>query len=208
LYKKQNRVPQLLFVGRVVPYKGVELLLRAAAVAKRGGLNFELKIVGRATPICYRYFTRLANQLGLTECVSFVVDRPRSELTELYQNADVFCMPSTETYGIAILEAMSCGCAVLVSDINGPGEIVRPGTGLKVPLETPDQFIEEYASRIIQLVEDPQLREELGMSAREHVVHEHDWIRIQSRFLEIYDEVLTERRPKIHPSSNCVVATT
>jgi glycosyltransferase involved in cell wall biosynthesis len=190
-HNKQNRVPQLLFVGRIVPYKGVELLLRAVAVAKLTGLTFELKIVGQATPICYRYFTRLAEQLGLSGCVSFVANRPRSDLIELYQNTDVFCLPSTETYGIAILEAMSCGCAVLVSDINGPGEIVRPGTGLKVPLETPDQFIEEYASRIIQLVGDPQLRAELGMSAREHVVREHDWGRIQSRLLEIYEEIFS-----------------
>ena len=116
-------------------------------------------------------------------------------------------MPSTETYGIAILEAMSSGCAVLVSDINGPGEIVRPDTGLKVPLNTPDQFIAEYADRIVQMVDDAKLRADLGEAAREHVICEHDWRRIQSRLLEIYDEIFADQRPKLQKTPDRVTVT-
>ena len=105
--------------------------------------------------------------------------------------ADVFCMPSIETYGLAILEAMSSGCVPLVADFNGPGEIVQPGTGLKVPLETPEQIHRRnMPNEIVQLVEDARVeRRLLGEAARAHVVRFHDWKRIESSLAgRIYDE--------------------
>jgi glycosyltransferase involved in cell wall biosynthesis len=124
----------------------------------------------------------------LTDTLKFVDHVPRENLVEIYQEADIFCMPSIETYGIAILEAMSSGCAVLVADANGPGEIVRRGTGVKVPLETPDQFIDAYAEYIVQLVDDVVLRCQLAEGAREHVVRHHDWKQLRASLLDIYDE--------------------
>jgi glycosyltransferase involved in cell wall biosynthesis len=191
--RRLNRVPQLLYVGRVVPYKGVELLLRAAAEARRS-CRFELRIVGGGN-LSYRiYCQELANDLGLCDAVEFLDPLPRSSLVELYQFADVFCLPSVETYGVAILEAMSCGCAVLVSDINGPGDIVQAGTGVTVPLHDPDQFIAEYANRIVELADNSALRSELGAAAREHVVRHHDWDNIQATLLDIYDEFFSPRK--------------
>ncbi len=131
-----NKLPQLLFVGRIVPYKGVELLLRAAAAASNR-CKFELKIVGGGYSPYVRYCKQLVTRLNLGESVVFLGAQPRDALVRFYQTADIFCMPSIETYGIAILEAMSCGRAVIVSDINGPGEIVQDGAGLKVPLTSP-----------------------------------------------------------------------
>jgi glycosyltransferase involved in cell wall biosynthesis len=184
-------VPKLLFVGRLVPYKGVELLLRAAAAAMRR-CRFDLTIVGDGLGTFGAYCRRLAHELRVTDAVKFVGRQPRDALVEMYRAADIFCMPSIETYGIAILEAMSSGCVPLVADYNGPGEIVQPGTGLKVPLQTPEQFVEEYAERIVQLVEDATLRSELGERGREHVVRFHDWKRIESSLLEAYSDVFSQ----------------
>jgi glycosyltransferase involved in cell wall biosynthesis len=204
--RRANRVPQLLFVGRLVPYKGLELLLYAAAQAKRRS-RFRLTIVGGGSDVYRGYCQELAGRLGLTSLLTFIPEQPRSELVRFYQAADVFCLPSIETYGIAILEAMSSGCAVLVSDCNGPAEIVCDGTGLKVPLENPDQFINAYAERIIQLVEDASLRDDLGQTARERVRRIHDWPTIQSRLLQIYDEtVAAGQRPAAElPQSTILV---
>jgi glycosyltransferase involved in cell wall biosynthesis len=189
-----NRVPQLLFVGRAVPYKGLELLLRAAAKANRS-CRFELKVIGGGNPVYKKYCEALAATLGIRDSVRFIGNQPRSALVELYQQADAFCMPSIETYGIAILEAMSSGCAVLVSDINGPGEIVQTGTGVKVPLETPEQFIKDYAERLVELVQNSRMRDQLGAAAREHVVRHHDWRDIQATLLDIYDDFFSPRKP-------------
>jgi len=183
--RRLPRVPELLFVGRLVPYKGVELLLRAAAVARQR-CSFRLTIVGRGFPPYVRYCRKLVADLKLGDLVMFVENVPRDHLVGMYQKADIFCMPSIETYGVAILEAMSSGCAVLVADANGPGEIVQLGTGLKVPLEHPDQFINEYAARIIQLVGDPAQRRQLGEQARDHVMRHHDWKCIGDSLRNIY----------------------
>jgi glycosyltransferase involved in cell wall biosynthesis len=194
--RQSSRIPQLLFVGRLVAYKGVELLLRAAAVALRR-CRFELKIVGRSTAPSRAYYHGLAAALRLTEAVTFVDGVRREALADLYRAADVYSMPTIETYGTAIVEAMSSGCAVLVPDYNGPGEIVQPGRGLKVPLETPEQFITDYAERIVQLVEDTELREVLGVTAREYIVEHHDWKRVGASLLEIYDDVFRSNASSI-----------
>jgi glycosyltransferase involved in cell wall biosynthesis len=191
--RRSSRIPQLLFVGRLAAYKGVELLLRAAAIALRR-CRFELKIVGRSNAPSRAYYHGLAAALRLTEAVTFVDGVRREALADLYRAADVYSMPTIEAYGIAVVEAMSSGCAVLVPDYNGPGEIVQPGRGLKVPLVTPEQFIEDYAERIVQLVEDAKLREALGGTAREYIVEHHDWKRVEASLLEIYDDVFSMRR--------------
>ncbi len=205
--KRSNRVPQLLFVGRKVPYKGVELLLRAAARAKRS-CRFELKIVGRGSAPYRKYCETLAGTLGLSDSVCFIDGQPRSTLVDLYRQADVFCMPSIETYGISILEAMSSGCAVLVSDINGPGDIVQADCGVKVPLESPEQFVRDYADQLTALIEDAPRRGELGARARQRAVSHHNWPRIQQELVDIYDNLLPVRRaPSLDESPHIVAVT-
>jgi glycosyltransferase involved in cell wall biosynthesis len=88
-----------------------------------------------------------------------------------------------------------------VSDINGPGEIVQAGTGMKVPLDTPEQFIAEYAARIVDLVENPDMRSELGAAARAHVVRHHDWKDIRATLLESYESVLSPRKMPQHATT-------
>lgn len=203
-----NGALQLLFVGRLIPYKGVELLLRALAVAAKQ-CRLTLEIVGSADPVYKEYLSQLTRDLGLwaitddgprthddgpcTSTVKFLPPRPRNELPSLYQRADVFCFPTLcDTYGIALLEAMSCGCAVLVSDVAGAGEIVNGENGLKVPLCEPDQYIRDYAEKIITLARNRELRERLGATARQFILREHDWDRIGEQVLGVYAEFQNE----------------
>jgi len=168
--RPDNAAVRLLFVGRLIPYKGVELLLRALAIAARQH-SFHLDIVGAADPAYKGFLWRLSEELGLATVpepasrithhasrithrasIAFLPPRPRAQLIHLYQRADIFCFPTIcDTYGIALLEAMSCGCAALVSDIAGAGEIVNGNNGLKVALRSPEQYIAEYAQKLIEL---------------------------------------------------------
>ena len=128
--------------------------------------------------------------VGGRSTVRFVPSVPRDQLPPLYQQADVFCFPTLcDTYGIALLEAMSCGCAALVSDVAGAGEIVNGENGLKVPLRDPEQYIREYAEKIVMLATNPELRARLGSSARQFVLREHDWGRIGDQVLAVYREL-------------------
>jgi glycosyltransferase involved in cell wall biosynthesis len=183
---------RLLFVGRLVPYKGLELLLRALKAAIRR-CALKLDIVGDGDPVYKEFLMQLTRELGLDSVVTFLPPRPRDQLPSLYQQADVFCFPTLcDTYGIALLEAMSCGCAVLVSDVAGAGEIVDGENGLKVPLRSPEQYIADYAGQIIALAQNRAFRRDLGEKARRFILREHDWDRIGGRLLEIYRELGNE----------------
>jgi len=180
---------KLLWVGRLVPYKGIELLLRSAALAAKR-CDLRLHIVGDGEELYAEFLRQLVLELGLQGIVSFSKSVARNELPRIYQQADVFCFPTIcDTYGIALLEAMSCGCAVVVSDVAGPHEIVSESTGIKVPIVEPEQFINDYADAIVALAADPGLRCQLGRSAREHIVAHHDWRRIADNLLDIYERL-------------------
>jgi glycosyltransferase involved in cell wall biosynthesis len=179
---------RLLFVGRLVPYKGVELLLRAVEIAARS-CSIKLDIIGGADAGYKDFLLRVIQELRLEPSVDFMAPVPRDQLPSLYQRADVFCFPTLcDTYGIALLEAMSCGCAVLVSDVAGAGEIVNGENGLKVRLDTPDEYIREYAEKIVALAQNRELRARLGEEARRYILREHDWNRIGEQLLSVYDE--------------------
>jgi glycosyltransferase involved in cell wall biosynthesis len=185
---------RLLFVGRLIPYKGVELLLRAMEIAARR-CSIKLDIVGGADPRYKDFLLRVIQELRLESLVNFLEPVPRYKLPSLYQQADVFCFPTLcDTYGIALLEAMSCGCAVLVSDVAGAGEIVNGENGLKVRLNTPDEYIREYAENIVALAQNHELRSSLGGAARRFILREHDWSRIGAQVLDVYDELECEYR--------------
>jgi glycosyltransferase involved in cell wall biosynthesis len=217
---------RLLFVGRLVPYKGIELLLRALVIAAKH-VPLHLDIVGTADPVYQAFLVEWSRDHGVAvstgdggsraggpqdrsagvslrspdfglPTVRFLPSVPRAELPRVYQAADVFCLPSVETYGIALLEAMSCARAVVVTDRNGPGEIVPEGAGLRIPMHTPEQFIHDYAQGLVGLARNPDLRLKLGERARQHILLHHDWSRIGARLLEVYEEraLATRRRPR------------
>jgi glycosyltransferase involved in cell wall biosynthesis len=106
-------------------------------------------------------------------------------------------MPSIETYGLAILEAMSCGCVPVVADFNGPGEIVDADVGVKVPLTNPDSFIGEYADAIESLAADPDLMNRFRLRSREVAVTRHDWNAVLSPIREAYERLLNSEKPQI-----------
>jgi glycosyltransferase involved in cell wall biosynthesis len=185
---------RLLFVGRLIPYKGVELLLRAVEIASRR-CSIKLDIVGGADPGYKDFLLRVIQELRLESVVNFLGPVPRDQLPSLYQQADVFCFPTLcDTYGIALLEAMSCGCAALVSDVAGAGEIVNGENGLKVRLNTPDEYIREYAEKVVALAQNHELRSSLSEAARKYILREHDWARIGAQVMDVYDELERENR--------------
>jgi len=189
---QSNRAVTLLFVGRLIPYKGVEMLLRAVALAA-GTANVQLLLVGSADRAFASFCTQFASDMGISDRVEFQPPVPRNKLPALYQQADIFCFPTLcDTYGIALLEAMSCGCAVVASDVAGAGEIVDGANGLKISLTTPDQYVREFAEAIGCLAANPARRAAFGAAARRHVLQNHDWPRIGEQVLRIYEELEQE----------------
>ena len=179
--------PFLLAIGRLVPQKGFDLLLRAFAQA--GLPDHDLLLAGEGPERAA--LEKLAADLDLGARVRFVgrVDRPTA--AALFKGCAFFVLPSRqEPLGIVNLEAMAAGKAVVAAWVGGVPEIVRDGeTGLLVPGED----VNALAAALSRLATDAGLRVALGAAGRRRVA-EFTWSAIADRYENIYDRLLWRRR--------------
>jgi 1,2-diacylglycerol 3-alpha-glucosyltransferase len=150
----------LLYVGRLDREKNLEFLLDAAA--RVGSPRARLLLVGRGTQATA--LRRVASARGLGERVEFRGGVPPDDLPRYYRAADVFVFASTtETQGLAVLEAMACGLPVVAVRASGVEEVVGEGvSGLLVPEDTT-----AFAGAVTQVLGDPHLGAKLAHGARE-----------------------------------------
>lgn len=175
---------KLLFAGRAVAYKGVELLLDAMALAK-AHCELRLTLVGDFDTPYGSLCRQLTAERDLSDCVTYVDRVPREELLAHYRTHDVFCFPTlSDTYGIAMLEAMSCGCAVVASDTGGPAELVSDETGIRIAMTDPTRYARETADALVRLAKDRDLCRRLGQAGRAKIIEEHNWDRILDRVVQ------------------------
>ncbi|TDD44623.1 glycosyltransferase [Kribbella antibiotica] len=119
-----------LFVGRLIPWKGV--LLAISALARPEAADWELRIIGDGPD--WERAERLALQLGVRNRVEFTGQLPRESVLAAMFRADAVLAPSLrEAAGWAVTEALASGCPVVCLDRGGPSVIVGPGEGVAVP---------------------------------------------------------------------------
>lgn len=180
---------RLLFVGRLVPCKGVDMLLHALSQleAKRPG-RFQLTIVGDGEERAA--LERLATKLGVGEKVNFAGWVPHRETSLYYGNADVFCFPSIREFGGAVvLEAMAAGLPCLVAGYGGPAEYVTPQTGFALSVASREQLVSELIARIDELASDAALRSKMAEAAVARA-REFTWDCKAARLVEVYHDLL------------------
>ncbi len=174
--------PVVLFAGRLVYYKGAEVLVRAMA-----DVDADLVMLG-AGPLEDR-LVALAAELGITERLTIVPPQPLDELVAYYHAADIFCLPSvarSEAFGLVQLEAHASGTPVVSTRLTTGVPFVNPDgvTGLTVP----PGDVRALAGALGALVGDPELRARLGRQALERA-REHFTIgRMVDDTLRIYAE--------------------
>src|SRR5690606_1857236 len=118
--------PLLLFVGNLIPRKGVDILLQAAARLAQNNIPFHLLIGGQGPerPALEAW----AAALGLAGRVTFAGPIPHQQVYNWFAAADVVVVPSRrEPFGIVPLEAMGCGAVVVAADTGGLAENIRDG---------------------------------------------------------------------------------
>ena len=153
---------KMLFVGRLIPRKGCEWLLRACAAARQTGVDIELTVVGRGGE--ENRLRDIAEQLDVPVCWLGFVDQP--QLPEIYGQADAFAFPTLDDpFGIVVLEAAAAGLPVIASPHGGAtADLVRDGHNGFV-VEPTD--VDAMAAAITRLARDPELRARMGRAARE-----------------------------------------
>jgi phosphatidyl-myo-inositol alpha-mannosyltransferase len=181
----QDGTPNVLFVGRHEPRKGLLDLLKAHRILRKTGSASRLLIVGSGPQ--EREARRYVATRGLQE-VEFLGRVSDAEKAQLFRTVDVFASPATggESFGIVLLEAMAAGTPIVCSDIHGYKGVVRRGReGLLVPPREP----RELAVAIDHLLRDPALREQMGAAGQARA-EEFSWPRVTAKVEDYYGFVI------------------
>ncbi len=182
---------RVAFVGRLVPYKGADMLLEAAApLARSGSLLIQVIGDGPERPA----LEDLVRREGIGAAVEFVGWVDHTHLHERLAMSHVFGFPSIREFGGAVVaEAMASGLVPVVVDYGGPGEIVSPATGFAVPLGQRSDIIGAVRHVLEILVADPTVVSRMSARARRRVQTCFTWPVKATQTLEVYRWVLGQR---------------
>ena len=178
----------ILFVGRIEPLKGIDILIDAAAQLHEDE-NFAVLIVGgdaRAREQI-EVLRSQAAALGVDHHISFVGAVEHHELPLYYNAADVCVVPSHyESFGLVAVESMACGTPVVASRVGGLTTTISDGeTGYLIPW----RCAEPFAERLELLLDNDELRASFGRAGRE-AVERFRWSHVTDAVAALYDDVL------------------
>ena len=180
----------ILYVGRIEPLKGLDVLVGALPLLENPE-NTRLLVVG-GKPGEDAELQRLksfAEGLGIGEKVTFTGAVEQDRLPIFYSAADVFVLPSYyESFGLVALEAMACGTPVVVSRVGGLKTFIKNGeTGYLIPWHCPEPF----AQRLDMLLENPSLRDKMGKAARADAL-KMSWGGVADHMSEFYTSLVDQ----------------
>lgn len=179
--------PFLLYVGNAYPHKNLEGLIKVFKEVKKSKPDLQLVLVGKEDYF-YNRVKEYANKLGLTKEVLFPGYVSDEKLEILFQKALAYVFPSFyEGFGLPPLEAMAKGCPVVSSDKSCLPEVLG-----EAALYFNPENENEMKSRILKIIEDKKLRQELIQKGFNQV-KKYSWWDAADKTLEVYEEVLDTR---------------
>ena len=189
---RQKTTKSLLFVGRVVEKKGLRFLIEALPEILEKHPDAKLRVAGDGQEL--RAMKKLANDFGVDGHVQFLGAVANETLPGLYQTSDVVVFPSIvakggdrEGFGLVLVEALGCECAVVATDLPATRDIIQNGTTALVVRQKDAQQI---AAKVIQLLNDPKLRNSLGTRGRQQVLQQFDWTAISAQYTDLIHSVI------------------
>lgn len=183
--KQENKIPHLLFVGRISIEKNLAKLMGSIELCKA---NFILDIVGDGELL--EETKKLVKQKNLKNVI-FHGRKNGIDLVNIYKNSNIFISTSNgEAFPLTVLEAMALGLPIIASDVKGNHDVVK-NVGILVNPPTPKNFAKE----IDRLFTDKKLYSKLSKSSLKFA-KEHKWGKIIKEFEQVYHEVLAEHNKK------------
>ena len=196
-------VPLVVYIGRVLPRKGIDNVIRGVAeVVRRGHMSPRLIVVGgekedvRPTDnLEIRRLARVAQEEGISHLVSFTGPKARSALPYLYAAADVtVTTPWYELFGMVPLESMACGTPVIASDLGGHRfSIVSGEAGYLVPPRDPAAL----EDRLEQVLGQAGERRRLSQNGLKRVADLFTWEKVTDQIAKVY---AAQGKPSCHSS--------
>lgn len=179
----------ILFVGRLVWEKGVDVLVDSAPYVLQRFPNVKFIVVGKGNIEEYK---ERARKMGVEHKFFFTGFLEDEEVAKLYKCADICVYPSRyEPFGIVALEAMAVGIPPVTSDAGGFLETVQSGeTGIITRREDPISL----AQGIIYLLRNPQRKKEMGEKAKKKATREFRWELSAAQTIALYKKIIKERK--------------
>lgn len=181
---------RVLFVGRLIALKGLDMLLQAVACLTRQGYSLQLEVIGDGP--MRSDWQALASRLHMDEYCHFRGQQTAQNVAYAMQTCHVFCLPSVrESGGAVLLEAMACARPVIALNFGGPAEVVNDDTGALLDLESPRQVVQDIAIALADVIANPAswaIRGKRGL----HMIEAHySWPAKLAAVATHYEELLS-----------------
>lgn len=184
---------RFITVGRLVPVKAIDLILRALAGSERLR-GCRLTLVGDGPQRAD--LESLADRLGVGDRVEFTGWLGQADVAGRLRSAQAFVFPSVKEFGGAVvLEAMASALPAVVTDYGGPAEMVTPETGLRLPLGKPAEMVDSLQAAMETLAGDHALCRAMGAAAAGLVRSQYVWSAKARQVVWFYRDVLAARKP-------------
>jgi glycosyltransferase involved in cell wall biosynthesis len=176
---------KIIFVGRLVPYKGADMLLEAAVPLIQSNA-ITLKIIGDGPQ--KPALQAILDRERITSGVELAGWVPHEQLQTHLADADLFAFPSVREFGGAVvLEAMAVGLVPAVIAYGGPAELVTEKTGFLIPLGRRDQIIERFRNLLTDLSAHPEKIDARSTAARRRALEQFTWQAKAASVLKVYE---------------------
>jgi alpha-1,3-mannosyltransferase len=186
-----------LYVGRLSDNKRVDLLLQAAAVARRRAANFELHLVGPDAEHKRPSYETLAAALGLSDCVKFLGGLSRQALHEQFASADLFVSASRyEGFGLSAIEARASGCRLLLQRNEAFDSLFGKDTAAEFTEFADAQAAGTTWADVLTRPRDPSI-----LVSRQRT-RAYSWETKTAEWLNLYRKVCREGLPPPNPAPN------
>lgn len=178
---------EILFVGRLVEKKGVKYLIQALPLIRQRYSIAHLVIVGGGPE--FPALTALVSQLGLQDCVEFRGAMPQDALPELYRQATVFVAPfvnastgDREGLGLVSIEAIACGCPVVVGDVPVVADIFLDS---EMDMRATPGSVESLVEKIGRVLEKPEVALARTLAVRQRLAGQLGWDIVASQYARL-----------------------
>ena len=192
-YKDSIRESDLfdfLFIGRLAPSKGIDILLKASSLLIQQGYNFNVRIIGSGEDEIH--LKKLSNSLNLESYVQFTGRLPQKEMVKALSSTKALILPSIsrlEAFGIVQLEAFSCMVPVIASDLPGVRGLIRnSGGGWIVP---PGDSV-KLAEAMNKVISSPKEAKQRGEKGFNYIRENNQWDKISQKVINLYKSILSD----------------
>lgn len=185
------------FVGRLVPYKGPDMLIEALLPLLQAG-RVTLDIVGNG-PL-EQTLRQMVQDNALEGAVTLHGWLDHSGVGAILSRANLLTFPSVREFGGGVVvEAMALGVVPVVCDYAGPGELVTAGTGFKVPMAGRSELIAAFRQTVTAICDNPRDLPQMGANARDLVRTQFTWARKADQIAQVYEWVTGKRDTRPQP---------